>query len=410
MGFPFYIAHRYILSKKSHNVINIISGISVFGVVVTTAALVCILSVFNGFQNLIADLFTAIDPQLKVVPAEGRYVDASHPLLTELKTDKDVAVYTEVIEEKAMAMLYNRQAVVTVKGVAENFDSLVNVKSILQGRGEFILNFNDILDYGVFGIGVLNSRFGVDTYFEAPVQMYAPRNGEHIDLNDPTESFNMGELFCPNVAFEVQQPKYDHNYVITSLKFARNLFEKEGRITAAELKLKDGADKEEVEQRLEEKLGKDFVVLNRYEQQEDTFRIMNLEKLISYIFLTFVLAVASINIISSLSMLIIEKKDDVATFRALGATNSQIEGIFMTQGRMISLIGAILGIVAGIGLCLLQQEFGFIKFGSGDGSHIINAYPVDVRLADILLILATVVAVAFISVWVPVKKFSRTNI
>lgn len=407
MGFPFYIARRYILSKKSHQAINIISGISVVGVAISTAALVCILSVFNGFQGLIADLFTAIDPQLKVVPAAGKYVEASHPKLIALKGDKDVAVYTEVVEDNAMAMLYNRQAMVTLKGVEDNYAELVDVEKILQGGGSFTLH-DDVLDYGVFGIGVLNGRFGVGTFFDSPVQIYAPRKGERIDLNDPLECFNQGELFCPRAAFEVMQSKYDYNYVITSLRFARSLFEKEGMVTAVELRLKDGADVDEAERRIEEKLGTEFVVQNRYEQQETTFRIMEMEKLISYIFLSFVLIVASVNIISSLSMLIIDKKGDIVTLRGMGATDSQIASIFMAEGRMISLIGALVGIAVGVTLCLLQQYFGFISFGSG-GSHIIDAYPVEVKLTDILLTFVTVVVVSFVSVWYPVKRLSRTS-
>ena len=406
MGFPFYIARRYILSKKSHQAINIISGVSIVGVAVSTAALVCILSVFNGFQELIADLFTAIDPQLKVVPAEGKYVDASHPKLLELKGDKDVAVFTEVIEDNAMAMLYNRQAMVTVKGVDDNYTEQADLKKILRGNGEFMLHA-DVLDYGVFGMGVLNGRFGVGTYFDSPVQVFAPRKGIHIDLNDPMESFNQDELFCPRVGFEVMQSKYDHNYVITSLRFARRLFEKEGMVTAVELRLKDKADAEEAEARIEEMLGEEFIVNNRYEQQESTFKIMKTEKLVSFIFLTFVLIIASINIISSLSMLIIEKKDDVKTLRSMGATNSQIASIFMLEGRLISLIGAIVGIAFGLLLCLLQQELGVISFGSGDGSHIIDAYPVAVKLTDMLLVFATVAAVSFASVWIPVKRMSH---
>ena len=375
---------------------------------ISTAALVCILSVFNGFQGLIADLFTAIDPQLKVVPATGKYVEASHPKLLELKGDEDVAVYTEVVEDNAMAMLYNRQAVITLKGVDDNYTELVDVEKILQGGGSFILH-DDVLDYGVFGVGVLNGRFGVGAFFDSPVQIYAPRKGEHIDLNDPLESFNQGELFCPRAAFEVMQSKYDYNYAITSLRFARSLFEKEGMVTAVELRLKEGADLDDAERRMEEMLGSEFIVQNRYEQQETTFRIMEMEKLISYIFLSFVLIVASVNIISSLSMLIIDKKDDIATLRSMGATDSQIAGIFMAEGRMISLFGALVGITIGVALCLLQQQFGFISFGSGSGSHIIDAYPVEVKLTDILLTFVTVLVVSFVSVWYPVKRLSRAS-
>ncbi len=406
MGFSFYIAGRYILSKKSHHAINIISGISVSGVAIATAALVCILSVFNGFQGMIADLFTAIDPQLKVMPAEGKYMDSSHPSLLELKAGADIEVVTEVIEDNAMAMLNNRQAMVTVKGVDSNFVKMVDVKRIVSGSGEFGLCYDEV-DYGVFGVGVLQGRFGVGTDWDTPITVYAPKKGERISMTVPEESFNSGELYCPQVGLEVSQAKYDANYVITSLRFAQRLFDKEGQITALELKLRDGVDAEKAEERIERLLGEGFVVKNRYEQQEDTFRIMEVEKLISYIFLTFILVVACFNIISSLSMLIIDKKDDVVTLRNLGANDSQIERIFLTEGWLISIIGAVAGIVLGVTLCFLQQELGLIKFGSVEGAHIISHYPVRLEWQDILLTFVTVIAVGFLAVWYPVRRQVR---
>jgi lipoprotein-releasing system permease protein len=295
---------------------------------------------------------------------------------------------------------------VTVKGVDDNYRELVDVESILCGDGEYVLNY-DILDFGIFGIGVLHNHFGVDIWYDTPVKMYAPRKGERIDLNDPLESFNEGELFCPNVSFESKQGKYDSNYVITSLDFAQKLFEKEGRVTSVELKIAEGVDIDDAEEKIQAQLGDDFIVKNRYEQQEDTFRIMEIEKLISYIFLTFVLVVASFNIISSLSMLIIDKKQDIKTLRNLGASDSQIATIFMIEGRMISLIGAVIGIVLGLSLCLLQQYFGFVKLGSSSESYIIEAYPVKVEILDILVTFVTVLVIGFISVWYPVKRLSK---
>lgn len=406
MSFPFYIARRYLLSKKSHNVINIISGISLCGVAIATAALICILSVFNGFQSMLADLFTAIDPQLKVVPAQGKYVSADHPKLQELKEDKDIAVFTKVIEDNALAMLYNRQAMVTVKGVDDNFRELVDIDKALYGDGSFMLRA-DVIDYGIFGVGILQVQFGVGTDYDTPIQIYAPKRGERIDLNDPMSGFNKDELYCPRVGLEVKQSKYDSNYVITSLRFAENLFEKNGEVTAVELKVKNGADIEDVEKRLESQMGSEFVVMNRYEQQEDTFKIMKIEKFISYLFLTFILVVACFNIISSISMLLIDKKDDIVTLRNMGASNSQIVSIFLTEGKLISLIGAIAGITLGVALCLLQQQFGFIKLGAHEGDHIINAYPVELQLTDILLTFVTVIVIGYISVWFPVKHFSK---
>ncbi len=403
MGFPFYIARRYILSKKSHHAINIISGISVCGVAIATAALVCILSVFNGFQGMIADLFTAIDPQLKVLPVEGKYMEAAHPNLLELRNNKDVEIVTEVIEDNAMAMLHNRQAMVTVKGVDENFGKMVDVDRIVFGSGKFKLRA-DVIDYGVFGLGVLQGRFGVGTDWDAPIAVYAPKKGERISLNSPEESFNRDELYCPQVGLSVSQGKYDANYVITSLRFAQRIFDKQGQVTALELKLHDGVDVAEAEERIERQLGDGFVVKNRYEQQEDTFKIMEIEKLISYIFLTFILVVACFNVISSISMLIIDKKDDVVTLRNLGADKSQVSRIFIMEGVLISVVGAVAGIVLGVALCLVQQEFGLIKFGATEGAHIISTYPVRLELIDLLLTFVTVIMVGFVSVWYPVRR------
>lgn len=409
MNFPFYIASRYLLSKKSHNAINIISGVSVCGVAIATAALVCILSVFNGFQDMVAGLFTAFDPELKVVPAEGKFMLADAEELKELRENADIAVYTETLEDAALLMINNRQAMATVKGVEENFEQLTDIDGILFGEGVFELQA-DVLDYGILG-GNLLMRLGLPADFSSPIQVYAPRKGERMDLTDPTASLNQEELFSPKVGFMVKQKKYDASYVITNLAFARRLFDRKGYVSAIELKLADGASLSAVKSQIKKALGDKYEVLDRYEQQEDTFKIMQIEKLISYIFLTFILAIACFNVIGSLSMLIIDKKKDVMMLRNLGANEQQIRSIFMMEGRLICLLGAVIGIVCGLALCFLQQEFGLIRFGDGEGSYIIDAYPVSVHVTDVLLVLLTVVAVGFLSVWYPMhylsKKYTR---
>lgn len=409
MNFPFYIASRYLLSKKSHNAINIISGVSVCGVAIATAALVCILSVFNGFQDMVAGLFTAFDPELKVVPAEGKFMLADAEELKGLRENADIAVYTETLEDAALLMINNRQAMATVKGVEENFEQLTDIDGILFGEGVFELQA-DVLDYGILG-GNLLMRLGLPADFSSPIQVYAPRKGERMDLTDPTASLNQEELFSPKVGFMVKQKKYDASYVITNLAFARRLFDRKGYVSAIELKLADGASLSAVKSQIKKALGDKYEVLDRYEQQEDTFKIMQIEKLISYIFLTFILAIACFNVIGSLSMLIIDKKKDVMMLRNLGANEQQIRSIFMMEGRLICLLGAVIGIVCGLVLCFLQQEFGLIRFGDGEGSYIIDAYPVSVHVTDVLLVLLTVVAVGFLSVWYPVhylsKKYTR---
>lgn len=405
MSFPFYIARRYLLSKKSHHAINIISGVSVCGVAIATAALICILSVFNGFQDMVADLFTAFDPQLKITPATGKYMEADAPELRKVKSYKDVAVYTETIEDQALLMLNNRQVMATVKGVDDNFEELTHIDDILQGEGTFELTL-DVIDYGIPGTTLLQQLTSQEV-FDTPIEVYAPRQGEEIDLQDPTESFNNEQLFSSGTTFMVKQSKYDNSYILTSIGFARRLFERDGYVTAVELRLNGGTSIDGAKSNLKKILGEDYIIQDRYEQQEDTFKIMNIEKFISYIFLTFILMIACFNIIGSLSMLIIDKKDDAVTLRNLGASDKQIANIFMYEGRMISLLGAVIGLALGLVLCFIQQKYGLIKFGADTDAYIINAYPVSVHLTDVLLVFATVVIVGFASVWYPVKTLTK---
>ena len=405
MNFPFYIARRYLFSKKSTNVINIISAISVVGVAVATMALVVTLSVFNGFSDLVASLFTAFDPQIEITPTEGKSAPADDPILTEIKALPEVAVATECVEDQAMAVYNGRQAMVQIKGVEDNFDELTHIREILWGQGTFELHAAN-LDYGIVGIR-LAEQLGTGAHFDTPIQIYAPRREGQLDMSDPSDGFVQDELYSPDVVFEVMQAKYDRNYILTSIGFARRLFFRQGEVSSLELRLKPGSDFEKTKARMKEICGDRYRVLDRYEQQDDTFRIMKIEKLIAYVFLTFILMVACFNIIGSLSMLIIDKKDDVVTLRNLGATDSQITRIFLFEGRMISAIGAVIGILLGLLLCWIQQTFGIISLGSSEGSFIINAYPVSVHPWDIVIIFVTVLVVGFLAAWYPVRYFSR---
>ena len=405
MNFPFYIARRYLFSKKSTNVINIISAISVVGVAVATMALVVTLSVFNGFSDLVATLFTAFDPQIEITPTEGKSAPADDPILTEIKALPEVAVATECVEDQAMAVYNGRQAMVQIKGVEDNFDELTHIREILWGQGTFELHAAN-LNYGIVGIR-LAEQLGTGAHFDTPIQIYAPRREGQLDMSDPSDGFVQDELYSPDVVFEVMQAKYDRNYILTSIGFARRLFFRQGEVSSLELRLKPGSDFEKTKARMKEICGDRYRVLDRYEQQDDTFRIMKIEKLIAYIFLTFILMVACFNIIGSLSMLIIDKKDDVVTLRNLGATDSQITRIFLFEGRMISAIGAVIGILLGLLLCWIQQTFGIISLGSSEGSFIINAYPVSVHPWDIVIIFVTVLVVGFLAAWYPVRYFSR---
>lgn len=405
MNFPFYIARRYLFSKKSTHAINVISGVSVVGVAVATIALVVTLSVFNGFHDLVASLFTAFDPQLKVTPAVGKTAPADDPVLTRIRHLPEVEVATETVEDMALAIYGDRQAMVTIKGVDDNFDSLTHIREILVGEGEYELHAAG-LNYGIPGIR-LAEALGTGYRYDRPLKIYAPKREGQLNMANPTDGFVEDELYSPGVLFSVKQAKYDKSYIVTSIGFARNLFGQQGMVSALELRLKPGTDFDAAKEKIRQMAGGKYTVKDRFEQQEDTFRIMKIEKLIAYIFLTFILAVACFNIIGSLSMLIIDKKADVATLRNLGASDKQIVRIFLFEGRMISAIGAVLGIAVGLLLCWLQQTYGLVGLGRSSGSFIIDAYPVSVHPEDVALIFVTVLAVGFIAVWYPVHYFAR---
>lgn len=403
MGFPLFVAWRYLFSKKSHNAINIISIISVVGVALSTMALVCTLSVFNGFRDLIGGLYTAFDPELEVMPSKGKFAAADDSLLLRIKAHPDVAVATECLEENALILFQGHPMVFSLKGVGENFDSCTNIRSILAGDGEYMLNAGGV-NYGIPGIGLAQQLGGFD-YGKVPV--CALRKGERINTINPSESFTTGDLFSPGVVFHVSQRQYDDSYMLCSLAFAQELFEQKGQISSLELRLKAGADVAKVKKELRAIAGERFKVYDRIEQQQDMYAVMEIEKMVAYFFLTFILLVACFNIIGSVSMLIIEKRSDMEVLRHLGADEQMLRHIFLYEGRLIALLGAVIGVVLGLALCYAQQEFGLLRLGDSSGTFIIDAYPVSVHLLDVLLVLITVIVVGFCAVWYPVRHLSK---
>ena len=403
--FPFYIARRYLFSKKSTNAINVISLISVSGVAVATMALIIVLSVFNGFHDMVASFFTQFDPQLKVVPTEGKTVPSDDPVLTEIRQLPQVDVATETVEDMALAIFNGKQAMVNVKGVDDNFSELTHINEIVYGDGEFALHAAD-LEYGTLGIR-LAQDLSAGVRFGDFIQIYAPRREGQLDLASPQDGFEVDSLLMPGVVFSTRQGKYDRNYIIAPIGFARRIFDQQGMLTSLELRLKDGSNLNATKRQMRKIAGEKYQVLDRFEQQADTFRIMQIEKFIAYIFLTFILVVACFNIIGSLSMLMIDKKDDVVTLHNLGADNQQIKKIFLLEGRLIAILGAVVGIVLGLLLCWLQQTFGLVGMGSQSGMFVVNAYPVSVHYIDVLLVFLTVIAVSWLAVWYPVHYISK---
>lgn len=372
---------------------------------VATMALVVTLSVFNGFHDLVATFFTSFDPQLEVVPVVGKTAPADDPALAKIKTLPEVEVTSECVKDQALAIYKGRQTMITLMGVDDNFERMSRIDEILYGNENFSLHAAN-LNFGTVGIR-LAETLGMNANWDGSLMIYAPRKIGQLDMANPTDGFVVDSLISPGSVFMVKQGKYDKDHVIAPISFARTLFEQQGMLSSLQIRLKNGSDLDKVKAEMQSIAGNRFKVLDRYEQQQDTFRIMQVEKFIAYIFLTFILIVASFNIIGSISMLIIDKKDDVVTLRNLGATDRQITKIFLFEGRLISVFGAVVGILVGLLLCWLQQQFGLVALGQSSGTFVVDAYPVSVHPEDVAVIFFTVILVGFIAVWYPVRYFSK---
>ncbi len=408
MNLSLYIAKRYLFSKQRHQVINIISGVAVAGVALATAAMICTLSVFNGFQSVVEGQFTALDPDIKVVPAVGKSFNTTTLAVDSVRSMPQLAVVSFSVEDKAMAQYNGRQVMITLKGLDHNFLELTDLANSLYGRGKPLLQ-DSLNSYAILGAELMHS-LNCGIYFTAPLEVYAPNRGEKVNLTIPARNFKKGILHSSGLVFAVNQPLYDANYVLTSVDFARKIFRRAAdEATAMEIRVKDGVDVAKVKCDIENILGGGFVVLDRYEQQRDVYKVMQIEKFISYVFLTFILLVACFNIIGSLSMLIIEKRDNMNTLRSFGADNKTISNIFVFEGVIVSFVGAVVGILFGLLLCLVQQELGLISTG-GSGDFIMDSYPVRVVWSDVAMVFVTVLVTGAVAVWLPVRLLTKKYI
>ncbi|HEY5571208.1 MAG TPA: FtsX-like permease family protein [Bacteroidales bacterium] len=402
MALHFLIAKRYLLAKKSHHAINVISWISVCGVAVATMAMVCTLSVFNGFQELFSTLFCNFDPQIEITSRQGKVFDPTSKEFDAIRNMEGVAIFTEVLEENALLKYQDRQVPATIKGVADNFEQLTSIDSIIV-NGHFML-YDSLVDYGTLGLGLANV-LGTGSSFIDPLEVFAPKRDVRINMANPASSFTEDYLFVSGI-FSLEQPEYDEKYVIVPLHFARRLFNYEKEVSGIELKLSPNASLPEIKGKIQETLGDAFYVKDQYEQQEDFYKMMNLEKWISFLILSFIMLIATFNIIGSLSMLIFDKKDDIITLRNLGANDTFIARIFLIEGSLISLGGVLSGIVLGIILTLTQQYFGILRLGESN-TFIVDSYPVRLDMTDLLLVFITVLIIGFLAVWFPVRYLGK---
>ncbi|MEI6764474.1 MAG: FtsX-like permease family protein [Bacteroidota bacterium] len=401
MKFAFYIARRYLFAKKSHNIINIISGISVAGITMGTMALIIVLSVFNGFENLVVTLFNSFNPDIRITANEGKTFDAAVFPSDQLKSIPGVAYYTEVIEENALLKYKDKQFVIAIKGVSSDFDKTSNIRQMMT-EGDYVLQTGSN-DFALVGQGVAYSLGLALRDYENPLTVYVPRRNARASF-DPAEAFNSLTI-QPAGVFSIQQD-FDIKYVIVPLRFCRQLLDYKTRISAVEIGIGKGEDQEKVQREIQKIAGDNFSVKNRFQQEELLYKIMKSEKLAVFIILSFILFIATFNVIGSLSMLILDKKKDIAVLTSLGADEKLIRRIFLIEGLLIDLLGGVLGLVLGGIICWLQQTFSFITIQTSN-SFVVDAYPVKMEVMDFLLVFGIVFIIGFAASWYPVKYISR---
>ena len=393
MSLPLKIACRYLVSKKGHQAVNIISIIAVCGVVVSTAALICVLSVFNGFRGLIMGKLAMLDPQVAITATMGKTINDADSVIDVVSNIQGVERAVPVIEDQALAVYAQLQMPVRLKGVPDDYNTTNGMDSVIVD-GEWKLR-DQVSQFAVVGAGPA-VRLCVRPEFLGMVHLYAPQRQGHVNIANPMGAFRQDSLFVSGI-FQLQQNSYDADLIYVPLDMARDLFDYDTQATQIEVKLAPGASEQQVMRDISSALGDTFQVKNRLMQQSEAYRLVNIEKWMAFLLLAFILVIATFNVISTLSLLIIEKDDSIATLRALGAHDRQISRIFVLQGWLITLVGAVTGVVIGLILCLCQYHFGWLRLSGDPANMIVSAYPVEVQWTDVLVTLALVAIVGLLT-------------
>lgn len=404
MKLPFFIARRYLFSKKSHNAVNVISTISVCGIVVATAAMVCVLSVFNGLSGIVVKSFNAFDPDLKIEVKKGKTFNyQTEPFQRALRLD-GINMISESLEENALFKYDERQVPVLVKGVSEEFNLMSDMDTVMID-GRFMLREN-VVDYSTLGLG-LAMTLGVRVGYVQPIEIYAPKRNERVNLANPASAFTLGTVQIGGI-FSLNQPEYDDQMAIVPIELARELFlYNDSTVTSIDISVREGASVNSLKKEIQQILGNDFAVKNRFEQQADSYRMLLMEKWVTFLILAFILLIAVFNVVGSLSMLIVEKQSDIKSLQNMGASNRLISQIFLFEGWLIAFIGVIIGLTVGIILSLLQQYFGFIRLGNNPGAYAVEAYPVIVQPMDIVIVFVVVSVVSLLTVLYPINNLKK---
>lgn len=402
MKLPLYIARRYLFAKKSRNAINIISAISVAGVGVGTMALIIVLSVFNGMEDMVRSIFSTFDPDLEIKIAEGKVFSLTEEQSNGLNSIEGIAHWTKILEENALLRYDDKQYIATVKGVEDNYSHITNLDNdSIMWDGEFILKGENGRMYAVVGMGVAQN-LGIGLNFLSSINIYVPERLTKVRNIDLATAFKREYIF-PSGIFSVEQD-FDSRYVFVPIDLMRRLLEYDTEITAIELKFDSETEVAAVQEKVIELFGPSFVVKNKYQQQEVFYKVMRAERLAIFLILSFILVIACFNVIGSLTMLILEKEKDIEILRSMGANNSLIKRIFILEGWMISIFGALGGLLIGGLVCWLQMKYGLVKL-AGE-SLIIDSYPVVIKSMDFILVLGTVLLIGFLAAWYPVRFMS----
>lgn len=402
MNISFFISKRYLFAKKSSNLINIISFLSVIGVSVMTMALIVILSVFNGFDSLIKTFFYSIDPDYKITLAEGKVFSLNHELVRKLYDFNEIEYITEVLEENAMLRYDERLDIARIRGVSDNFALATGIDSLMVS-GQFLLA-DEHGQYAALGF-LLSRRLGVNLNLIKPIHIIVPKRGVNPGVTN-LDVFNRKQIF-PLGIFSVLQEEYDAETIILPIGFARELLAYNDEVSSVDIKLKPNANYEAFQQKLQNHLGPEFVVKNRFQQHEFLFKVMQSEKWAIFLILSFILIIASFNLTGSLTMLIIDKKQDIVTLQNLGASKKIIRNIFLLEGWFISIFGALIGLILGALISFIQMEFGLLDFPE---SFIIKYYPVEMQALDFVYVFITVILIGFLASWYPVRYITKKHI
>ena len=406
MRLPLFIANRYLLAKKSHNLINIITWISILGISVGSFALIVVLSAFNGLEKVISSMNNRLTPDLQIAAVKGKTIDLTAFPLGQLKEIQGVEYVVPTITEDALFRANDKQHIGQVKGVGLEYQKIDRMNEVVFGGSDLVLSDEDEHYFAVPGAGVA-WYLGINAYNPyAMVRVYVPKRG-NASLMSLENSFNSDVITVRSV-FATEQ-ELDEKMVLVPFDMLSELLEYEDKATNVEIFTVPNADINKVKKTVTTVLGPDYSVKNQQEQQETLYKIMRSEKWAVYVILTFILILATFNVVGSLSMLMIDKRKDTEILKAMGADNSLIQRIFLNEGLLISVAGGVIGLLLGIVLVLLQQQFGFIKFGTGGGNYVVDAYPVLLKLKDVLLIFATILVVGCTSAFLTVRHAMRQS-